>query len=115
MDDVKKDMQKALPTDFSTDLNMAVNAATSTIGKTYPAKNSAFSSETLVDVFRSSINNTNTKVAEKLDSILYFLEGYIPDLQKRKVCLDTGVLVGELTPSINRELAKIEISRERGR
>lgn len=114
MSEVKKDMEKALPTDFSTDLNMAIENAnfTSKLSKSTRDSNSHVS---LIDMFKSSINNTNIKVAEKLDSILYFLEGYIPDLQKRKVCLDTGVLVGELTPSINRELAKIENSRERGR
>ena len=51
----------------------------------------------------------------KLDSILSLLEYYIPGLQNRQICLNTGVLVGELTPPINRELAKIETSRERGR
>ena len=33
----------------------------------------------------------------------------------RQICLDTGVLIGELTPPINQELAKIQISKERGR
>ena len=114
MSEVKKDMEKALPTDFSTDLNMAVNSAMSKSKISIDAQNQAMSYN-LIDNFKSAIKVSNGNVLDKLNSILYFLEGYIPDLQKRKVCLDTGVLVGELTPSINRELAKIEISRERGR
>ena len=55
------------------------------------------------------------KIFGKLDSILSLLEYYIPALQNRQLCLDTGVLVGELTPPINKELARIETSRERGR
>ena len=65
-------------------------------------------------LFALSIN-LNQNILEKLNSILHFLQDYIPPLQSRQLCLDTGVLVGELTPPINKELAKIETSRERGR
>ncbi len=114
MDDVKKEMGKALPTEFSTNLNMAVNAANSAIRAEdiSPRQRSSLS---LIDRFNSVIENTNKNVTDKLDSILYFLQDYIPELQHRQMCLDTGVLVGELTPSINREFAKIENSRERRR
>ncbi|MBR2735136.1 MAG: hypothetical protein IKE05_02955, partial [Clostridia bacterium] len=97
MDSVKKEMQKAIPTNFDTNLNMLPSSAN----------------------FISNIKNTseagNNGIFGKLDSILSLLEYYIPALQNRQLCLDTGVLVGELTPPINRELAKIETSRERGR
>lgn len=97
MDSVKKEMQKAIPTNFDTNLNMLPSSAN----------------------FISNIKNTseagNNGIFGKLDSILSLLEYYIPALQNRQLCLDTGVLVGELTPPINKELAKIEISRERGR
>ena len=114
MKDVSKQMQKALPTDFSTDLNMAVNAANSTVDMRDVSPRQR-SSGNLIDRFNSAIENTNKNVTDKLDSILYFLQDYIPELKNRQMCLDTGVLVGELTPSINRELAKIENNRERGR
>ncbi len=39
----------------------------------------------------------------------------MPELKDRQMYLDTGILVGELTPSIDRELAKIENNRECGR
>ena len=114
MEDVSKQMQKALPTDFSTDLNMAVNAANSTVD-TLTTRSNRGTSRNLIDSFNSAIENTNRNVADKLDSILYFLQDYIPELKDRQMYLDTGVLVGELTPSIDRKLAKIENNRERGR
>ncbi len=96
MNDVQKEMQKVIPTDFETNLNSSLNSS---------------------DFFISKSNPTITSdgIFEKLDSILSLLEYYIPALQNRQLCLDTGVLVGELTPPINKEFAKIEISRERGR
>jgi phage-related protein len=97
MDSVKKEMQEAIPTNFDTDLNMSLNAANSV-------------SNIKID---SEIRGSG--IFGKLDSILSLLEYYIPALQNRQLCLDTGVLVGELTPPINRELARIEMSKERGR
>lgn len=97
MDSVKKEMQEAIPTNFDTDLNMSLDSANS-------VSNIKIASEV-----------SNNGIFGKLDSILSLLEYYIPALQNRQLCLDTGVLVGELTPPINKELAKIEISRERGR
>ena len=97
MDNVKREMQEAIPTNFDTNLNMLPNSANSI----------------------SNIKNTsevgNNGIFGKLDSILSLLEYYIPALQNRQLCLDTGVLVGELTPPINKELARIEMSKERGR
>ena len=96
MNDVQKEMQKVIPTDFDSDFNVSTNKSSSGANNI------------------SSIN-LNQDILEKLNSILYFLQDYIPPLQNRQLCLDTGVLVGELTPPINKELAKIETSRERGR
>ncbi|MDE5600747.1 MAG: hypothetical protein K2I60_03935, partial [Oscillospiraceae bacterium] len=113
MKSVSKQMQRAIPTDFDTDLNMAVNAANSP----FDIKNSKIDSSTitLIDRFKYAIENTNENISTKLDSIFYFLQDYIPELRNRQICLDTGVLVGELTPSINNELARIQNNRERGR
>ena len=97
MNGVKKDMQEAIPTNFDTDLNMSLDSANS------------------VSSIKADSEVSNNGIFGKLDSILSLLEYYIPELQNRQLCLDTGVLVGELTPPINKELAKIEISRERGR
>ena len=99
MNDVQKEMQKVIPTDFDSDFHMSINGNKSLLPY-------GFISET-------ELNSNN--VLSRLDSILSLLEYYIPALQNRKLCLDTGVLVGELTLPINKELAKIETSRERGR
>lgn len=97
MDSVKKEMQEAIPTNFDTDLNMSLDSANS------------------INHIKTDSEIMGDGIFGKLDSILSLLEYYIPALQNRQLCLDTGVLVGELTPPINKELAKIEISRERGR
>ena len=96
MNDVQKEMQKVIPTDFDSDFNVSTSKSSSGVNSI------------------SSIN-LNQNILEKLNSILYFLQDYIPPLQNRQHCLDTGVLVRELTPPINKELAKIETSREHGR
>lgn len=100
MENVKKDMDKAIPKDFGNDLNMSIDSANSLVSMSNDKLN---------------LDIKNNGIFGKLDSILSLLEYYIPELQNRQLCLDTGVLVGELTPPINRELAKIETSRERGR
>ena len=115
MSDVQEEMKKAIPTRFSTDVNMAISATNSSLDimTSQPGQNSSVAS--LVDRFKLTLENTSENISEKLDSILYFLEDYIPKLQKRQLCLDTGVLVGELTSPINNELSKIQSSKERGR
>ncbi|MGN1044289.1 MAG: hypothetical protein ACI4PR_05855 [Acutalibacteraceae bacterium] len=97
MNGVKKDMQEAIVPDFDTDLNMSLDSA-----------NSVSDVKTISEM-------SNNGIFGKLDSILSLLEYYIPELQNRQICLNTGVLVGKLTPPINRELARIEMSKERGR
>ena len=96
MNDIQKEMKKVIPINFETNLNSSLNSSDSLISKSNPTI-------------------TSDGIFEKLDSILSLLEYYIPALQSRQLCLDTGVLVGELTPPINKELARIETSRERGR
>ena len=83
MNDVQKEMQKVIPTDFDSDFNVSTNKSNSSANSI------------------SSIN-LNQNILEKLNSILYFLQDYIPPLQSRQLCLDTGVLVGELTLPINK-------------
>lgn len=100
MENVKKDMDKAIPKDFGNDLNMSIDSADSLVS---------------MSGNKLDLDIKNNGIFGKLDSILSLLEYYIPELQNRQICLNTGVLVGELTPPINRELAKIETSRERGR
>ena len=97
MNGVKKDMLEAIVPDFDTDLNMLPSSTNS------------------ISNIKTASEVSNIGILGKLDSILSFLEYYIPGLKSRQICLDTGVLVGGLTPPINKELAKIEISRERGR
>ncbi len=97
MDNVKREMQEAIPTDFDTNLNMLPSSTNS------------------ISNIKTASEVSNNGICGKLDSILSLFEYYIPTLQHRQLCLDTGVLVGELKPPINKELAKIEMSKERGK
>lgn len=97
MANIQKQMQKAILTNFDTDLNVSPGFANS------------------ISNIKTASEVSNSGILGKLDSILSLLEYYIPGLQNRHICLKTGVLVGELTPPINRELARIEMSKERGR
>ncbi len=90
MNGVKKDMPKVIPTDFDTDLNMLPSLTNS------------------ISNIKTASEVSNSGILEKLDSILSLLQYYIPGLKSRQICLDAGVLVGELTPPINQELAKIQ-------
>lgn len=92
MSDVQKEMKKAIPTSFSTDVNMAISATNSSLDVMTSQHGQNGSAASLVDKFKSALENTSENISEKLDSILYFLEDYIPGLQKRQLCLDTGVL-----------------------
>ena len=63
----------------------------------------------------ASQNNTIVEALEDLFGKLYeILEKYFPDCTKQLV-LDTGVLVSELAPSMDMELGRIKVRRERGR
>ena len=97
MNGVKKDMQEAIVPDFDTNLNMLPSSTNS------------------ISNIKTTSEVSNSGILGKLDSILSLLEYYIPALQNRQICLNTGVLVGELTPPINSELSKIQNSKERGR
>ena len=89
MNGVKKDMQEAIVPDFDTNLNMSHDSAG------------------LINNVKITSEISNNGILGKLDSILSLLEYYIPGLHNRQICLNIGVWVGELTPPINRELAKI--------
>jgi len=78
MDRVKKEMQKAIPIDFDTNLNTFFDLV-----------NASFSSNNF-----GSETKFNNNILLKLDSILSLLEYNILKLQNRKLCLDTDVLVG---------------------
>ena len=104
---------------YSIAIDGPAGAGKSTIAKKIAQKYEIFTNVLLENVFVMEsyqiLLGPSENISEKLDAILYFLEDYIPSLQKRQLCLDTGVLVGELTPPINRELSKIQSSKERGR
>lgn len=72
--------------------------------------------DTLMNMIQSAVNNQNARNIELMEKILLLLSSYIPEManQNTKLVLDTGVLVGELSPKIDRELGVISRMKERG-
>lgn len=60
------------------------------------------------------IGNMTDVLNAILNRIFNLLAQYIPDLANRSVVLDTGVVVGELTPMVDDELGKIITHKGRG-
>ena len=62
-------------------------------------------------------NSHNSTVISYLKNIVEVLTSYFPQLINAfdmDVCLDTGVLVGELAPEMNEELGRISFRKDRG-
>ena len=62
-------------------------------------------------------NSHNSTVISYLKNIVEVLTSYFPQLINAfdvDVCLDTGVLVGELAPAMNEELGRISFRKDRG-
>lgn len=64
------------------------------------------------------VANQNMGVIEKLDRIITLLVQFFPsalEAMNRDIVLDTGVMAGQLAPSMNRELGRIAAQKGRGR
>lgn len=70
----------------------------------------------LLAYVRTAVQEENRILSEKLEELIDLLLEYMPEILKnmqRDVYLDTGALVGELTPEINRELGSIKRREDR--
>lgn len=71
--------------------------------------------QSLMDMVQNATHTNNKYIAELLEKILMYLQSSMSELSNRQVVLDTGVLAGELTPSINARLGLISEAQARGR
>lgn len=62
---------------------------------------------------RSAVREQNMTIEEVLYSILELLSDYLPQLQSRKLVLDSGAVVGELSSPIDYELGVIKRRKDR--
>lgn len=72
----------------------------------------------LLGYVRTAVQEENQALAEQVQSIISLLNAFFPILLQRipkEVVLDTGAVVGELTPAINEELGNISDDDERRR
>ena len=70
----------------------------------------------LLAYVRTAVQEENRMISEKMERLIELLDEYMPEILKnmqRNVYLDTGALVGELTPEINRELGSIKRREDR--
>ena len=73
--------------------------------------------DTLMNMIQTAVNTSNARNEELMEKILSLLSTYIPQIAQNnpQLVLDTGVLVGEISPNIDRELGLISRMKERGR
>ena len=69
--------------------------------------------DTLMNMISSAVAAQNEKTYSILENIFAFLQMYIPEFAKRKMVLDTGVMVAQLAPALDEELGRIAVKNER--
>lgn len=70
--------------------------------------------ETLMNMISEAVSAQNAALVEVLYKILDFLQISIPELSDMDIVLDSGALVGTLTPAIDKKLGQTMKLRERG-
>lgn len=71
--------------------------------------------DALLGYVRTAVAEQNAGLADHMQSIYALLEQYLPELGTMQMVTDTGALVGELAPKMNRQLGRIYKNQERGR
>lgn len=70
----------------------------------------------LMGYTRQAVNESNNGLENKIDTLIYILKNYLPELAKVKVVrLSTGELVGALVDPMDKALAEKATDRKRGR
>lgn len=74
-------------------------------------------SSTLMAMIRNAVQNENAGVIYYLDRLVAMLARYFPEILdnlEREMVLDDGVLVGKITPKVDKKLGDINRMKERG-
>ncbi len=71
--------------------------------------------DTLQDYVKQAVSDsTNSKLNSLITAIFELLKQYLPNISNQKLVLDTGVIVGELSPHIDDNLGNLNILKMRG-
>lgn len=74
-------------------------------------------SNTLMNMIRGAVQTETSGVADRLERLISMLAEYLPEITlnaNRQLVLDTGVLAGQLAPTMDSQLGNINRLRERG-
>lgn len=71
--------------------------------------------DVLLGYVRTAVAEQNAGMTEQLQGIYALLSQYLPNAGHGQVVMDTGALVGQIAPSMDRRLGKIYKNQERGR
>lgn len=69
----------------------------------------------LMDMISNSVNSASQSDATLIAQVIELLQMYLPGMANTQLVLDGGALVGQIAPSMDRELGKLQGRRERGR
>lgn len=69
----------------------------------------------LMNMIQQAVTSQNLELNARMDTLIEILLKYLPLLLKRELCLDSGAIVGELTPLIDKELGSLADKKGRGR
>ena len=74
-------------------------------------------SNTLMNMIRGAVQTETSGVADRLERLISMLAEYLPEITlnaNRQLVLDTGVLVGQIAPTMDSQLGNINRLKERG-
>lgn len=74
-------------------------------------------SNTLMNMIRGAVQTETSGVADRLERLISMLAEYLPEITlnaNRQLVLDTGVLAGQLAPTMDSQLGNINRLKERG-
>lgn len=69
----------------------------------------------LMNMIKQSVSSQNYLLEARIDTLIEILLQYLPILVERQLCLDTGAIVGELTPLLDKALGDLSDKKGRGR
>lgn len=69
----------------------------------------------LMSMIKQSVSNQNYLLEARIDTLIEILLQYLPILVERKLCLDSGEIVGALTPLLDKSLGDLSDKKGRGR
>jgi hypothetical protein len=70
--------------------------------------------DTLMNMISNAVASQNIGIIEAINRLLDFLQMYIPELANMQLVMDSGALVGEIAPAMDKQLGSILKMKGRG-